>query len=200
MPAIIGGAAIAGGASLLGGYSGNKAAAREARHQRDWATAMDNSKRQRDVADLKKAGLNPILASGFANSVPSGASAAQQNPAANLGNVVSSAAQAIRAKQEIRLIKAQAQNAEYDAAKKKPGAIVYDELGNIVEGVINGGKPKAEEVFNNSGLSTIWNRITETDEEKKRNHEEYMRKAEIRREERLRRKRTREAAARGNRP
>lgn len=47
----------------------------EAQKTRDWQTEMSNSAHQREVADLKAAGLNPILSVNNGASTPSGATA-----------------------------------------------------------------------------------------------------------------------------
>lgn len=83
------GSIISGGASILGGILGNsgaKAANREARREaqrnRDWQERMSSTAHQREIKDLRAAGLNPILSGtggSGATSAPSGATAPQSD-------------------------------------------------------------------------------------------------------------------------
>lgn len=70
----------------------NKANASQAQSQMDFQERMSNTSHQREVQDLKAAGLNPILSANAGASTPGGAMATFQNPYQNLSNDLGSSA------------------------------------------------------------------------------------------------------------
>lgn len=143
------GSLFSGGLSLLGGLSSNKSSAKSAARQmeyqsieadknraweekqtqiaRDWEEAMSNSAHQRQVRDLRSAGLNPILSGtgGHGASTPSVAAPSSSAPQGAkyeakdvLTPAVASAMAYQRQTQEIDNLKAQEQNTKMDTVLK----------------------------------------------------------------------------------
>lgn len=99
---------ISGGASLLGGLIGNRASAKEAETNRNFQEHMSATSHQREVADLRAAGLNPILSGtgGMGASTPSGSMAGQHDP---ISGAVTSAMAARRLQTELDVMEGEVQ-------------------------------------------------------------------------------------------
>lgn len=113
---MIAAAGISGLSSLAGGLIGNASARSEARKNRKWQEYMANTAHQREVADLRAAGLNPILSATGGSGAPtgSGAQAQQSDP---ITPAVSSAMQMFKTSMDAVLTQAQAAKESNSALK-----------------------------------------------------------------------------------
>lgn len=155
-------ALVAGGSGMVGQIGGaflaqefakrNAAEAHDwsvsdAKDSRHWQEMMSNTAHQREVADLRAAGLNPILSAhgGSGSSTPSGATAdadKADSPNVQIGNAVSTALEARQALENIELTRAQAGAARAQESKTKKEAGILGPksyLYNKVEDMLKSG-------------------------------------------------------------
>lgn len=164
---------IAAGGSLLGnfmqqqgGRETNAQNAQEAERNREFQAQqssaqmgfqaqMSNTSHQREVADLKAAGLNPLLSANAGASTPSGASASgaqaqMQNPNAGMGDMITSALGAMTAVQGLEKQAAETEYIKTQSHVAKKG-IPESDIKNEVFGMGKSIIKKAKQWFQKTG-------------------------------------------------
>lgn len=145
---IIGGGLIGGAGSLISSGVNLYSAAQNRRFQE----RMANTAHQREVADLRAAGLNPVLSAmggGGANS-PSGSTATVDNPLESVGHSVTSAAMSkLTAKQ----VENQTYATAFDVANRIASTDAQYKQNELLQQEIDRGKIVTDQMMEDLGLT-----------------------------------------------
>lgn len=159
----LGAGALTSALGFFGQSQANQANLRIAREQMKFQERMSSTAHQRAVADLRKAGINPILAAGSQASAPGGASATMQDP---IGPAVargsSSAMEALQLRESLKLLREQVRSAEakadYDTAYTRAHGITRTPSGALLLDTENPGiarKVRAEITSAEAGAAAM---------------------------------------------
>lgn len=120
----LGGALIGGLGSFFSASASNKAMKKIAREQMQFQERMSNTAHQREIKDLSKAGLNPMLSvapGGHGASTPEGSQAGHMD---EFGSAAHSVSSGVQAAANIKLIQAQTEAATATANNQNSQAAV----------------------------------------------------------------------------
>ena len=141
-------AGIGAAAGLLGGSSANQAARGLSREQMAFQERMSSTAHQREVKDLRKAGLNPILSAQKGASSPGGAMPTVRNIGQEAVNSALAASQARTAGYQADILEPQAKLASGISGAidgtignaRAAGAAIGSKISNFLQGTVNSAK------------------------------------------------------------
>lgn len=147
------GAAIVGGIASLGSTMlSNHSARKEAQKNRDWQEEMSNTSISRRMADLRNAGLNPLLAVENASAGASTPSGSQAQIERFDPSFISALSTAKLQEKQGKVAEADARSAEANARLAEVNAKIQEKQGKVVEAQERKINAETSAIENNNSL------------------------------------------------
>ena len=124
---------ISAGIGFLGNERSNAATAASANNQMAFQERLSNTAVQRRMADMKKAGINPILAGKYDATTPAGAMYTATNSGAAAANSAQALTSAINTEQQTKNLQVQEDILEIDKLMKGDMRKVTNNIGKVAE-------------------------------------------------------------------
>lgn len=142
------------GLNYSGAQSANQMSMEQANAMMAFQERMSSTAHQREVADLKAAGLNPILSANAGASSPAGAQATIENPAKEapqaIGQMLQLKLNSAKQLKEIEIMDAQKKNIDMDTllkSKNIPKAEMEKKMFEILQDPFNTGAKSLQKVL-----------------------------------------------------